>query len=268
MTISGSAIRDNVSGVAGGGVWAADSAPVTITTSTLSGNHAGTLGGGVYAEDAAITIIASTLLGNSASQGGGGIYLNTGPLSLVNVTLAQNFADGNGGGVFLNAGAFDGYNVTLIDGLANADDSGGGLYRLASTVTLRNTIVADNRSVDNAHFVRDDDCFGAFGTFRYSLLGVTTGCTFTNDQTLTGQDPLLLPLAANGGPTLTQALGPGSPALDAADPAGCESPFGGLLLTDQRGQPRHADGNYDGAVRCDMGAYEAQRLLFLALVRR
>jgi hypothetical protein len=54
-------------------------------------------------------------------------------------------------------------------------------------------------------------------------------------------DPLLGPLADNGGPTLTRALLPGSPAIDAA--SGC--PASGV---DQRGALRTAP--------CDVGAYE------------
>ncbi len=68
-------------------------------------------------------------------------------------------------------------------------------------------------------------------------------------------DPLLGPLANNGGTTLTHALLPGSPALD-----------GGALVTsvpqgfDQRGNPyyRMVDGTGDGIVRIDVGAYESQ----------
>jgi hypothetical protein len=54
-------------------------------------------------------------------------------------------------------------------------------------------------------------------------------------------DALLGPLADNGGPTETQALLPGSPAIDTADNAVCPA-------TDQRGVPRDAT--------CDVGAYE------------
>jgi hypothetical protein len=65
-------------------------------------------------------------------------------------------------------------------------------------------------------------------------------------------DPLLGPLADNGGPTRTMALLPGSPALDAG------SAFG--LSTDQRGQPRPHDcatlaNAGDGS---DVGAFELQ----------
>ena len=50
--------------------------------------------------------------------------------------------------------------------------------------------------------------------------------------------------------------------------AGPASPASGLLLTDQRGLFRLADGNGDGLARCDIGAYEEVPQLFLALLRR
>jgi len=65
-------------------------------------------------------------------------------------------------------------------------------------------------------------------------------------------DPLLLPLADNGGPTPTHALTPGSPAIDAG---GDE-----CLQTDQREVIRPQDGDGDGIAKCDIGAYEADVL--------
>ena len=70
------------------------------------------------------------------------------------------------------------------------------------------------------------------------------------DGTVTGApltaDPLLAPLASNGGPSQTMALRAGSPAIDATR-SGC-------LPTDQRGAPRPDNRE----TVCDIGAYEVQ----------
>ena len=66
---------------------------------------------------------------------------------------------------------------------------------------------------------------------------------------ITHADPHLGPLQDNGGPTYTQALLSGSPAINAGNPAGC-SGKAGILTADQRGSPRVG--------RCDIGAYEIQ----------
>ena len=53
----------------------------------------------------------------------------------------------------------------------------------------------------------------------------------------------------------------GSPAIDAGNPSGCRDNAGMFLPTDQRGFARPADGNNDGTVRCDIGAYEANAVI-------
>jgi Ca2+-binding RTX toxin-like protein len=75
----------------------------------------------------------------------------------------------------------------------------------------------------------------------HNLIEDTSGCTLVGSSigNILGSDPALGALADNGGPTSTRALLPGSPAVDAADPAAAP-PF------DQRGVPRNPD----------IGAYE------------
>lgn len=67
---------------------------------------------------------------------------------------------------------------------------------------------------------------------------------------------------------LLHALMPGSPAVDAGYAFDCTDLYAATLAFDQRGQYRHADGNLDGAFRCDMGAYEFGETVFVPLVVR
>jgi hypothetical protein len=100
---------------------------------------------------------------------------------------------------------------------------------------------------------------------RYSLIGVNTGATITNNggnQIGTGAspiNPLLGALADNDGPTKTHALLTGSPAIDAGDPAAVPG-SGTVPLFDQRGTPfsRVKDGDGVSGARIDIGAFEVQ----------
>jgi len=96
------------------------------------------------------------------------------------------------------------------------------------------------------------DCWndsGAISSQGYNL-DSDGSCHLTAATDLPGTDPLLGPLQNNGGPTLTHALLPGSPALDAI-PWGANG-CGTSLISDQRWQARPQPAG--GA--CDIGAYE------------
>ena len=75
-------------------------------------------------------------------------------------------------------------------------------------------------------------------------LSSDASCAFTNPASVNNLDPKLGPLADNGGPTLTMALLPGSPAIDAGDTSLAPT-------TDQRGFPRPF------GLAADIGAYES-----------
>ena len=263
--------RDAAQGADGAGAFATGT-NFTLVDSTVSENHGNAAGGGLYLSTSVVTLTSSTIISNRAVSDGGGILQFMGQLTATNTTLSANRSSNNGGGITVQNGTLNAYNLTIADNVANADNTGGdggGLYVAPiSQVTLYNTLVISNYGADVGHNVIDDDCSGSFGTFHYSLFGTTAGCFFTNDHTQTGANAHLLPLAANGGPTLTRALGLGSAALDAGNPAGCANPLGGLLLFDQRHFVRPVDGNRDGQARCDIGAFEAPVRLFLPLLRR
>lgn len=103
-----------------------------------------------------------------------------------------------------------------------------------------NTLIANN-----INFFGPPDVGGAFASLGHNLIGVTNGSTgFPATGDVLNLDAKLGPLAANGGPTLTCHLLPGSRALDAGDST--------LTGTDQRGQPRPA------GAQADIGAFETQ----------
>ncbi len=106
-----------------------------------------------------------------------------------------------------------------------------GFFRAPGRLTLRSSIVSGHATVD---------CTGLARTRGANVVEDPSGCTIAGPAPIVG-DPLLGPLADNGGPTRTRAPGPGSPALGAVLDASCRNP-------DQRGVAR--------SVPCDAGAFE------------
>jgi len=234
---------------AGGGIY--NSGTVTINNSTLQSNTA-LNGGGIY-NTGTVTVTNSTFASNRStnSTGGGGIY-NTGTVTITNSTFSSNtaFNGSSGAGIYNASGTV---NITSSTFSLNSTGSSvtgtaGGIYRVGGSVTLKNTIVAGNTSVNIA------DINGAVTTGGYNLIGINTGMTgITNgvngDQVGTAGspiNPLLAALANNGGATDTMNLQPGSPAIDVIPGPGCNS----APATDQRGVSRPFNTN------CDVGALE------------
>lgn len=279
VTLTNSEVTGNEGVGLGGGIHFgsfAGSPTLTMTDSTVSGNtvaNAGgfTNGGGIYffGSTMTATINDSTVSGNTAASGsqatsagqGGGIYADSGTITLSNSTVSGNTAengsqldaDGDGGGVYvLGAATLTLANATIASNTAGGPGTGGaggGVFGApGSTTILRNTIVAANSADVAANF-------GAAPTSQgYNLFGENPGGIAATDKV--NSNPLLGPLANNGGPTRTHALLSGSPAIDAGNPA---TPGGGApacAATDQRGATRPQDGDGNGTARCDIGAFE------------
>jgi hypothetical protein len=269
-TISGNFARLRSCCPEGGGI-ADIGSGMTINNSTISGNRTRGPGGGIYNYTDTITVNNSTISGNDANEGGG-IY-NTGTLTIYRTTISGNSAGVEpnpiGGGVWtaailtLNNSTVSGnsslqyaggiYAVTATITVNNSTISvngandGGGILNNGSTATFQNSIVANSPSGGN--------CSGTMTSSGYNLSSDNT-CNFNNTGDLNNTDPKLGLLQNNGGPTKTQALLSGSPAIDAGNPNGCTDSNGHLLKTDQRGKPRPDKEDSGG---CDMGAFERQK---------
>ena len=182
---------------------------------------------------------------NRAYNGGGINFGNT--LTVASSTISGNVAggpglNGDGGGIEGSSGANLMVASSTITGNQswNGSSSGGGID--APTATLQNTIVANNLSHatdQSATFV--DNCSVATTTSQGNNLSDGSDCSLTQGTDHQGVPVLLGPLADNGGPTDTEAVLPGSAALDAG--AGCPA-------TDERGASRPR------GTACEIGAYE------------
>ncbi len=218
-----------------GGAIFNDGGHLELISSTIRDNTATVNGGGIYSSG--FFTVSNSLIADNATAGAGGGLLISGYLPLItltNSTVSGNSAGGNGGGIFSTAQNFTITNSTIANNTAGL---GGNIFLYSDTVaisiTLRNTLIAGS--------LAGSDCVNAGAAI------IDGGGNFVGDGSCgfpAGGDPRLGPLADNGGPTLTHALLPGSPAINAANPAFCPA-------VDQRGVVRPQGPG------CDIGAFEA-----------
>jgi len=279
VAVVGNVVMREPSLVDGGGIAASGVATITIVDSTISGNQAigpsafvGALGGGLSDQSGATWVIdRTTIADNTVSPtvndaSGGGIYEGgAANFTIRNSTISGNHAttietnvfdacagagiEAEGGGTWtLNNVTISGNTITATMG-ANARGAGIGIIDVAS-MTISNSIIAGNTGAAGAPdcFTLDAETLTSGG---HLLIEDPTGCTITaGTGDISGEDPLLGVLGPNGGPTFTQALLPGSPALEAGDPATPGSGGTACEAVDQRGLCR------PGGARCDIGAFE------------
>ena len=224
---------------------------MTVMSSTISSNTAAPGGGGIH-NQGTLTLTASSVMSNTTPASGGGVYHQcffcaSVNFTMTNSTLSHNASGVGGGGLYVYTGTASLYNVTLVSNTANAGN-GGGLAQLNGTVSFYHALIAGNADVSG----EAPDASGTFISQGYNLIQSTSGYTITGITVgnLLGINPILGPLQDNSGPTLTHMLLPGSPAIDAGNPAGCTDHLGNLLTTDQRGITRPQ------GPACDIGAVE------------
>jgi hypothetical protein len=258
-----------IQGNGGSGIAVMAGGSLTATNCTITGN-AGNGGGGIRINSGASLLLAnSTVSGNGSNSNlslGGGIYATgtpgAGGVTVRNCTITGNTAYfGSGIGLKYFAGTVLVQNCTIVRNALMTENTaagtGGGIACQAAagatTLVLQSTIVSGSAltyfSYAPAQPELSENPTGQFSIQADHCLignGTVTALVSTNNFIGTSTaplDPLLRPLADNGGPTRTLAPYPGSLAVDhGSNPAG--------LTSDQTGTPR-VQGNAP-----DIGAVE------------
>lgn len=255
--------RNNHATSYGGGIYTngseAGNAHPELHEVRLIGNRAGSHGGALFIDaesgNASPQVSQSQFSGNHASYGGA-VYADasdngTGHASFRNVTFHGNTAGTDGGAIYnyasnsgnswmsISFSTFSGNSAGRGGAIANYGSTGNpaatgqGVF---SSILWGNTANGAGAQIFN---------HGARPLIRNSI--VAGGCPAGSE--CAGEidaNPLLGPLADNGGWTRTMLPGTGSPALDAAIETNL------CPMTDQRGVPR-LQGN-----GCDLGAVEVE----------
>lgn len=241
----------------------------------------GGFGGGAGTQSTSLFGGGSGAPCNGGAGLGGAVFLMYGSFSATNSTLSGNTAQGGdsksgggggeglGGAVFnlngavtMNNATVAGNTVTGGTGAVTARASGGALYNLAlaknvmgtgnpsATVVLQNSILADSSAGKD---LSNDQKAGTATVTATTANIVETrediGGATTMATGILAQDPALMALADNGGPTLTRALMAGSPALGNGLVSICGD-TATVNSVDQRNQPRST------TTCCVLGAFD------------
>ena len=257
-TLNDSSVSGNTASLSAGGIW--NTGSLSATNSAIRGNEATSAGG--LLNNGSVDLNGSMVSGNTATMGPGGGLINSGfggRLTLTMSTVSDNTAATRGGGILNQGNTLAVENSTLSGNLAQAGD--GGAIFTETTLTTQHVTIARNSTGNTGGGVAGS---GTWTTSNTLIEGNLPGnCSAAISLTSLGNNldssancsglsvvmgdvlgiPAQIgPLAANGGPTLTHALLPTSPAIEAGSAAS--------VLTDQRGLPRVG--------QPDIGAFEVQ----------
>jgi len=241
--ISGLTIANGLTGAGGAGIYT--EGPLTLTACVFRNNtDSSVTGGGAVLGGSASTLTVTGCLftANQANYGPAIEYYSGNQAVITNCTVTGNTISDVQGGIIDALGAIRLESCTVSGNTALAGSSGA-VNVFGGTIQYRNTIVSGNTPVQ---FANNGGTMTSLG--RNISSDGSGGLTAPGD--LPNTNPLLGPLADNGGPTQTFAPMIGSPAIDAGDPVN-------FPATDQRGVARPL-----AVLSCtnvpDIGAVEVQ----------
>jgi CSLREA domain-containing protein len=238
----------NTATVNGGGIFTTNCAVScgSIMHARVESNTAYQEGSGLYINDRLVIEKSTINLNQTRGDGvyGGAVYhAGTKPLTLTNLTIGENTSGPAASGLVVDSSAVDVINkVTIAENRGGSMANGVFVTPSATPPQLLNTIVS-TLPVGGVLM-----CNRPVASQGYNLES-NNSCGFNQAGDLTSRDPLLHPLADNGGGTYTMKPGGASPTADAGDPSLCP-------VTDQRSVRSPVDYDGNGSKICDIGSYE------------
>lgn len=231
-TLSGNRI-DAVTGSSTGGAGAFVRGNLYVTQSTVSNNYSLSYAAGIRVLGT-VDIRYSTFSGNYAHRDSALLADGSSTAIIFDSTFNRNYAGEKCAAISAqNVGL---YNSTVTANHQFSEGNGCGAIT-GGTLFAYSSIIADNHYTGGSDVYTQNPIVG-----DHNLILTAKGSLPADTIT---QEPLLGALADNGGPTFTQALLPGSPAINAGSNASLK------LLFDQRGFARVVGAS------ADIGAFES-----------
>jgi autotransporter-associated beta strand protein len=153
-------------------VTSAATATIAGLTITNGKDSASVFGGIEIQAGGALTVNGCTFVSNQSPGAGGGAILNAGTLTVTDSTFNANSGVAGGAVDNLGGAAATLINCTISGNQATTGSGTGGGVANAGTLTLLNTLVAQNTSAGS-----DPDVVGAFTSAGHNLIGNATGST-------------------------------------------------------------------------------------------
>ncbi|NQZ59846.1 MAG: DUF4347 domain-containing protein, partial [Lentisphaeraceae bacterium] len=256
VTINNSILTANTSPNGGGAIYLSDTATLIVNNTILTENSS-SQGGALYLSNTATLIVNnSDITSNTATGKGGALYIfGASTVTITDTSLSNNSAGDTGGAIYSDSDATINLVNSTLEDLDSSN--GSLLYLRGSTINLTNTtLVGSNDAalidLDRTNFTINNSTLYAqsgqkslvwkwkspTGTITNSIIkgqidskiAATATYTWYSEGTLAGDgnidgtqagtevgDLNIGPLADNGGPVKTMALGTDSIAIDAGE---------------------------------------------------
>ncbi len=169
----------DVSGSGGGGILCVETIS-SINNTSISYNSTSTTGegygGGIYLYyGGTLTSLTNSTINNNTAVMGGGLLSGSATIgSIINCTVSNNIASNMMGGIYLNASTLNNMNFCTVsnNSATNYPDYDIGLLAYNSTVTIQNSILANNNNFDY-YFVSEDGRAGSLTDNGNNIVGIS-----------------------------------------------------------------------------------------------